>query len=210
MMLPNNDFDNIVLGRRSVKVFDEEVKIPRDEMNEIIRKTTKAPSSVNMQPWRFVVVESQEAKETLRPLMRFNTRQTDTSASMVIVFGDMKNYEYGEEIYSSAVEQGFMPQEVKEELLPTVLDYYMNLTRPQMNDIVKIDCSLVAMQLMLVARSYGYDSNPIGGFDKENIAETFGLDKERYEPVVIIALGKEKVPGRESSRLPIDKVVKYV
>ena len=33
-----------------------------------------------------------------------------------------------------------------------------------MNEIVHIDASLAAMQLMLVARSYGYDTNAIGGY----------------------------------------------
>ena len=33
-----------------------------------------------------------------------------------------------------------------------------------MNDIVKVDSSLAAMQLMLVAKQHGYDTNPIGGF----------------------------------------------
>lgn len=32
-----NDFNNIVLGRRSVKVYDPEVKISREEMSEILR-----------------------------------------------------------------------------------------------------------------------------------------------------------------------------
>ena len=49
-------------------------------MNEMIAKATKAPSSVNMQPWRFVVVESDEAKAKLRPLIQFNTNQNDTSS----------------------------------------------------------------------------------------------------------------------------------
>ena len=56
-----NDFNEILEGRKSVKGFDPDYKIS-EEMNEMIAKATKAPSSVNMQPWRFVVVESDEAK----------------------------------------------------------------------------------------------------------------------------------------------------
>ena len=66
-------------------------------MLEMIKEATTAPSSVNMQPWRFVVAESEEAKEILRPLIRFNTRQNDTSSAMVMIFGDMQCYEYGED-----------------------------------------------------------------------------------------------------------------
>ena len=61
-----NDFNEVLNSRKSVKVFDENYKIPREEMDEIITKATKAPSSVNMQPWRIAVVESDEMKEKLK------------------------------------------------------------------------------------------------------------------------------------------------
>ena len=208
-MTVRNDFEDILMGRRSVKVFDPEVKIPHEEMDEIIRKTTKAPSSINMQPWRFVVVESEEGKDKLRPLVQFNTRQNDSSAAMVVIFGDMLNYEYAEDIYGAAVEQGFMPQDIKEELVSRFVDMYKQLTPAQMNDIVKVDSSLAAMQFMLVARQHGYDTNPIGGFDHANIAEAFGLDPERYVPVVIVAIGKGVEEGKQTSRLPVDKIRSY-
>ena len=59
-----------------------------------------------------------------------------------------------------------------------------------MKDIVNIDSSLMAMQLMLTAKAHGYDTNPIGGFDKENIADIIGYDSDRYLPVLAIAIGK--------------------
>lgn len=46
-----NDFNKIFLERRSVKVYDPEVKISREEMNEILEEASRAPSAVNMQPW---------------------------------------------------------------------------------------------------------------------------------------------------------------
>lgn len=140
--LANNDFSDIVFGRKSIRVYDENVKIPHEEMLEMIQEATTAPSSVNLQPWRFVVVESEEAKAKLKPLIRFNTKQNDTSSAMVLIFGDMNCYEYGEEIYDQAVEEGKMPAEVRDEQLATIIPYYKNFTREQMNDVVKIDSSL--------------------------------------------------------------------
>ncbi|MDU2898461.1 MAG: nitroreductase family protein, partial [Finegoldia magna] len=88
----NNNFEDIVFNRHSVKEFDENKKIDREEMIQILEEATLAPSSVNLQPWRFVVVESDEAKDKLRPLIRFNVRQNDTSSAMILIFGDMKCY----------------------------------------------------------------------------------------------------------------------
>ncbi|EMF0079759.1 nitroreductase family protein [Enterococcus hirae] len=207
--LVNNDFSSVVFGRKSVRVYDETVKISHEEMLEMIQETTTAPSSVNMQPWRFVVVESEEAKAKLKPLIRFNTRQNDTSSAMVMIFGDMNCYEYGEEIYDQAVAEGKMPAEVRDQQLAAILPYYQNFTREQMNDVVKIDASLAAMQFMLVARSHGYETNPIGGFEADQLAEAFDLDKERYAPVMILSVGKAVEEGYESVRLAPEKITTF-
>ena len=205
----NNDFKDIVFNRRSVREFDENYKIPRDEMLQIIEESTEAPSSVNLQPWRFVVVESQEGKDKLRPLIRFNQRQNDTSSAMIIIFGDMKCYEKTEEIYSRAVEKGFMPEEVKKDMVDLIMPAYTGASKQKMNDIVKIDSSLAAMQMLLVARAHGYETCVIGGFEEDVIAEEFGLDKERYVPVTIVAIGKSDYDTHESVRLEPEEVTRF-
>lgn len=206
----NNDFEDVVLNRRSIRVFDKDYKIDRIEMEEILKEATKAPSSVNIQSWRFVVVDSEEGKDKLRPLVRFNSTQNDSSSAMIVIFGDMKCYEKIDEIYSSSVSKGYSTEEDKNRSLEFILPYYKSLSKEQMKSAISIDASLVAMQLMLVARAHGYDSNPIGGFDKENIAESFGLDPERYLPVIIIAMGKAAEEGKESTRLEVGEITKFI
>lgn len=204
-----NDFAEIALNRKSIRVYDESVKISHKEMLEMIQESTKAPSSVNMQPWRFVVVESEAEKARLKPLIRFNTRQNNTSSAMILIFGDMECYRYGEEIYAQAVEAGKMSPEVRDEQLAAIIPYYKNLSKQEMNDVVKIDSSLAAMQFMLVARSRGYDTNPIGGFEADQLAETFGLDKERYVPVMILSVGKAVETGYQSVRLDAEQLTTF-
>ncbi|MDN6063123.1 MAG: nitroreductase family protein, partial [Staphylococcus simulans] len=92
------NFTDILNSRKSVKGFDPEFKISKEEMNEILEKAATAPSSVNMQPWRVAVVESDEAKAKLRPLVQFNTNQNDTSSAMLVIFGDLQCYENAEYI----------------------------------------------------------------------------------------------------------------
>lgn len=205
----NNTFSDVVFGRKSVRVYDKDVKIPHEELLEMIKEATTAPSSVNMQPWRFVVVESQEGKETLKPLIRFNTRQNDTSSAMILIFGDLHCYELGEEIYNQAYEAGKMPKEVRDQQLAAIIPHYKGFSREKMSDVVKIDASLAAMQLMLAARAHGYETNPIGGFEEDQLAEAFDLDRERYVPVMILSIGKAAEEGYISARLSPDKVTTF-
>lgn len=204
-----NDFREITFGRRSVKLYDPEVKISRKEMTEILAGATRAPSSVNMQPWRFVVIESKEGKEKLAELARFNKTQVLTSSAVIAVFVDMNNAAYMDEIFGKAVELGYMPQEVKDMQLQAVKPYYANLSVADLRDVNFIDAGLVSMQLMLVARAFGYDTNPIGGYEKEQIAEAFDLDKERYLPIMLISIGKAAKEGHPSYRLPVETVTTW-
>ncbi|MNJ40738.1 nitroreductase family protein [Paenibacillus sp. FSL W8-0186] len=204
-----NDFNKIALERRSVKVYDPEVKISREEMTEILAKASRAPSAINMQPWRFLVIDSLEGKEKLASLASFNQTQVLTSSAVIAVFYDSNNIEYMDEIFNKAVELGYMPQDIKDMQLQQARPYYASLTPSALRDINMLDSGLVSMQLMLVARAHGYDTNPMAGYDKDRIAEVFHLDKERFQPVMLLSIGKASKEGYPSYRLPVDTITTW-
>ena len=94
-----------------------------------------------------------------------------------------------------------MPPEVRDQQLETIIPYYRNLSNSEMNDVVKIDSSLAAMQLMLVARSHG--------FEADQLAEAFSLDKNRYIPVMILSIGKAMETGYDSVCLDAEKLTTF-
>ncbi|RZT21051.1 nitroreductase family protein [Fictibacillus sp. BK138] len=204
-----NDFHEIITGRRSIRNYDPSVKISREELKEILTEASLAPSSVNLQPWRFVVIDTPEGKEALKPLAKFNQRQVESSAAIIAVFADNNSLDYLGTIYDKAVEEGHMPQEVREQQVPAIRGLLEQMTREQFKDMNLIDAGLVSMQLMLVARAHGYDTNPIGGYEKDKIAEAFELDKERYFPVMLISIGKAADKGYQSVRLSVEDTTEW-
>lgn len=204
-----NDFKEIITGRRSIRKYNTNYKISKKEMAEILEKASLAPSSVNLQPWRFLVIESKEGKETLASLAQFNQRQVRTSAAVIAIFIDMNSEFYLEDIYNNAVKEGYMSVEVKEKQVPGVRAMMETMTYEHKKEMNLIDAGLVSMQLMLAARAHGYDTNPIGGFEKGRIAEAFDLDKSRYHPVMLISIGKAAEKGYKSVRLPVDVIAQW-
>lgn len=204
-----NDFNKIVLERHSVKIYDPEVKISREEISEILTKASRAPSAINMQPWRFLVIDSAEGKKKLASLASFNETKVLTSSAVIAVFYDTNNVEYMDEIYGKAVELGYMPEDIKDKQLQQAKPYYASLATSDLRDMNLIDSGLVSMQLMLVARAYGYDTNPMAGYDKDQIAEAFGLDKDRFQPVMLISMGKAAQEGFPSYRLPVETITTW-
>ncbi|WP_035395526.1 nitroreductase family protein [Exiguobacterium sp. OS-77] len=203
------DFMEIVKGRRSIRNYDTDVKISKEEMTQILEEATLAPSSVNMQPWRFLVIDSEEGKATLAPLAKFNQVQVETSSAVIAVFGDMNAVDQLENIYDTAVAKGLMPQEVRDRQVPAIQGMYSSVSANDLKDSILIDSGLVSMQLMLVARAHGYDTNPIGGYEKDQIAEAFGLEKDRYVPVMLLSIGKAVDAGYPSVRLPINDIADW-
>ncbi|MNP77915.1 putative NAD(P)H nitroreductase YodC [compost metagenome] len=59
---------------------------------------------------------------------------------------------------------------------------------------------------MLAARAKGYDTVPMGGYDKAGFVEAFHIP-DRYIPVILIAFGKAANPGRPTVRLQIEEIV---
>ncbi|QHA92852.1 nitroreductase family protein [Bacillus sp. N1-1] len=204
-----NDFNEIITGRRSIRHYDPSVKITKEEMTEILTEATLAPSSVNLQPWRFVVIDSDEGKTTLAPLAKFNQSQVETSAAVIAVFVDMNSLDYADEIYDTAVQKGYMPAEVRDQQLPAIKGLLEGMSTEQFREMNIIDGGLVSMQLMLAARAHGYDTNPIGGYEKDQIAEAYGMDKERYYPVMLISIGKAANEGYKSVRLPVESITEW-
>lgn len=94
---------------------------------------------------------------------------------------------------------------LQQQQLAAIMPLYQNLSKEKMNEIVQIDASLAAMQLMLVARTHGYETNPIGRFEADQLAEALDLDPERYVPVMIVSIGKAVETSYDSIRLPIEK-----
>ncbi len=199
-----------LLERRAIRKYDSNIKITKKEMTIILEEATRAPSSMNMQPWRFVIVDSIEGKEKLRTVLRGNQLQLETSAAMIVIFADIKKYDLAEKIFDKAVAQNLMPEDVKEKQLRSIANMVPNLKDESLEKSGMIDGGLVAMQLMHIAREHGYDTCPIGGFDHDQIASTLGLDEHRYKPVMIVSIGKKAEDGYTSIRLDVKDITTWI
>lgn len=201
------EFFDVIKGRKSVKYFDPNVKIKREEIIEMLNEANIAPSSCNLQPWRYIVVDTPEGKEKLGSA-NYNKIQNDTSAAMIIVLGDLNHYGKFDEIYGEAVEKGYMTEEVKDGFEKGMGPQLENLPTDKNREGVYFDCGLWTMQFANIAYAKGYDTNIIGGFVREEVAELFELE-ENLIPVMLIALGKKEKEARPTVRMKAENLVRF-
>ncbi|MFS0725309.1 nitroreductase family protein [Paenibacillus sp. 1P07SE] len=198
-------FIDVIKGRRSVRHYDASVKIPDEELKEILTEATLAPSGANLQPWRFIVFTDPAIKQQLLPIAN-NQQQVVDASAVIAVLGDLESHKQAEQIYSASVEAGYMTPEVKETLVGHITAGFAGMDGHARKNGVMIDCGLVSMQLMLAAKARGYDTVAMGGYDAAQFVETFQIP-ERYVPVILIAVGKASQTGHPTVRLPLDDVV---
>jgi nitroreductase len=68
-------------------------------------------------------------------------------------------------------------------------------------------CGMAAMNLMLTAKSMGYDTCPMDGFDFGKVSELLNLPSD-HTPAMFVCVGKgikEAMP--RGGQLPLDQVV---
>ncbi|MGM0904095.1 MAG: nitroreductase family protein [Bacillota bacterium] len=200
--------NDIIRDRHSVRKYDSTFKIAREEIEEILTEATQAPSSSNLQPWRFIVIDDQETKKELRQIA-YNQEPVETSSAVIAVLGDKEMHKNIEKVYRSSFEAGFMDEANMNRLIESANNAYPNAPEEIRTNIASFDAGLVSMQLMLLAKAKGYDTVTMGGFDKQKFIEKFQVS-DRYMPIVLIALGKAAAPAFKTTRIPVKDIVEFV
>ena len=77
MLQQKTALEKLMEERKSVGKYDPNFKISRDVIEHILQQATSAPSSSNLQPWRFLVIDDAEQKKELR-IAGFNQEQIET------------------------------------------------------------------------------------------------------------------------------------
>ncbi|KGE19241.1 nitroreductase family protein [Paenibacillus wynnii] len=198
------EFNKVIRDRHSVRKYDPSWKISDEEIKELLGEAILAPSSSNLQPWRFIVITDQDLKEKLLPIA-YNQQQVVDASAVIAVLGDVEAYRNAEKIYDQAVSAGLMPLEVRDTMVEKITNGYPNMGPEKLKEIALVDGGLISMQLMLAAKARGYDTVPMGGYNAEAFHELLQIP-QRYTTVMLIALGKAAVEGRSSARLPLENV----
>ncbi|OXM84322.1 nitroreductase family protein [Paenibacillus rigui] len=196
-------YSSVVRDRHSVRKYDPSVTISKEELTEILAEATLAPSGANIQPWRFLIINDPALKATLLPIAR-NQEQVVQASAIIAVLADTQADSKIDQIYGAAVQAGYMTEQAKEQLIQNMKWYYANMPEEVKRSLL-VDSGLVSMQIMLSAKARGYDTVAMGGYDKPAFKEAFGIS-ERYQSVMLIAIGKAAQEAHPTVRLPIEDI----
>src|SRR5690348_10563653 len=107
---PGNGTLSVIHERTSVNLFDSGKEISEAEIRAIVSDAIQAPSSYNIQHWRFVAVTDPEKKRQLQAAA-YNQTKVGQASATIIVLGDLRGYEKLDRIYAPLIERGVMTKD---------------------------------------------------------------------------------------------------
>jgi nitroreductase len=197
----------MIRERTSVNLFDPSKQISESEIREIVADAIQAPSSYNIQHWRFVAVTDPEKKKQLQAAAHNQTKVGQASATM-IVLGDLHGYEKLGKILSPLVKSGAITQDAVDSSAKRAASAYAGNPQFQRDEAIRSG-ALAGMTFMIAAQARGYVTGPMIGFDPEQVKRLFRIS-DRYVPVMLITLGYP-APGNapRRPRLSVDEVLAF-
>ncbi len=194
-----NTFDAIK-ERRSVKHYDPNHKLTDEEINQVLSLAVLSPTSFNIQNWRFVLIKNPEIRKEIRSAAWDQAQITDASLLLVIC-ADLKSWMKNPAQYWKNA-----PKEAQDFLVPAIEPFYEGNEQLQRDEAMR-SCGIAAQTIMLTAKSMGYDSNPMIGFDPQKVANIINLPKDHVISMLMV-IGKQTKPAMSrGGQLSLDNVI---
>ncbi len=186
--------------RRAVKKFDPDHLMKPEEIEQIMSLAILSPTAFNIQHWRFVLAEDKALRKDLSAAA-WNQPQVTDASLFIRVTADLRAWDKSPERYWDHVDEP--PRKM---MLGAIHNFYADKPATQRDEAIRSG-AMAASNIMLVAKSLGYDSCPMTGFDAEATGKLIKLPEDHII-VMAVAIGKAIEPARErGGRLTLDDVV---
>lgn len=158
------DFLEMMRQRKSCRSFDPEKQVSREDLLKIVEAGRLSPSGCNSQPWKFIVIDSAEAKEKL--------------CDAIVVENGATGAPWRHQVSAFII---LVEQEAK--VMPLVLKHYQDSQRFAPGDI-----GAACMNMCHEAFTLGLGTCMIGVNDQEKMEKYFGIP-HGCEARVVLAVG---------------------
>ncbi|ULG74552.1 NAD(P)H-dependent oxidoreductase [Macrococcus brunensis] len=203
--------------RRAIKSYDADKKIEQADLDYILEAGRLSPSSVGLEPWRFIVLENDKIKEALYDISWGAKKQLET-ASHFILIAARRNARYDSPIFEDLIKGRGMTPEQTETVLKLYRDFQVDHLEIADSEKALFDWTskqtyIALGNMMTAAAMIGIDSCPIEGFhygQVDDILHEAGVIRDDEGISVMLSLGyRDHDPKRPQSRKAEEEVITY-
>lgn len=197
-----------LLWRHSTKKYDATRKIPEEDLDVLFEAMRLSASSINSQPWKFVVIESSASKERMNKTFarkhQYNQPHVFDS-SHIILFA--YNPRYTRDNYAQVVDKGIEDGRTKPEGRESAFDVF-TFAEFNTDDTGNTSCWTKAQTYLAFGNTLHalarlrIDSTPLEGIDIDLVNEEFKEELGGYQCDVALALGYRHPEDDYNAKLP--------
>ena len=189
-------------SRRSIRKFVQE-PLDQNDLREILRLASLAPSAWNAQTWRFAVVQNPEVKVRLQEAA-YGQGQITNAPAVIVVYSDMEDtLQTVEETAHPGM--GDAGRTGQRQTFDRVFGAQDTAQRGQWG---LAQANIAFGFLMVAARGLGYDTVPMLGFDPAKVREVLELP-EHVQFAGLLPLGKRAEEGFPHHRHSVERVTTF-
>lgn len=190
-------------SRHSIRRYTDE-PITDAQLRTLLEAAGRAPSSNNVQPWRWVAVRDPAVKERLQAAAN-DQQQVGAAPVLLVLYTDTKDaLDHVEETFAET-----LPAE-KAAATRAYLRKTLGAQSDDDRETWGAGQSYIALgYLLLVAESMGLGTSPMLGFDPGQVKSILGLPEYAKIPA-LVAIGHPAEDGFDSPRHRLDRVLTEV
>ncbi|MFQ3209326.1 MAG: nitroreductase/dihydropteridine reductase [Colwellia sp.] len=195
-------------SRHTVKKYDASRKIPAADLNILFEAMRLSASSINSQPWKFIVLESGEAKtrmsKTFANMHEYNKKHVFESSQMILF---AHNPKYTRDDYAKVVDKGIEDKRTPLENREAAFGIYLfaELNTAEDGDTstwTKAQTYLALGNTLHILARLQIDSTPMEGIDIELVNKEFSAELDGYQCDVALAIGYHQPEADFNAKLP--------
>lgn len=213
---------DIAAKRYATKAFDASRKISAEDFAHIKAVLRLSPSSVNSQPWYFVVANDENGKariaKSCHGAFEYNKPKVLNASHCIIccIRTDI-DQQYLDKLIAQEEGDGRYATAEAKTNYNNLRTMYVNMRRQQTNDLPQWATHQLFLNMgatLYAAAHLGIDAVPMEGVDRALLNEEFNLTARGFQAVAVISLGyaatddfNRKLP---KSRLPETDIIEEI
>ncbi|EAI3993073.1 NAD(P)H-dependent oxidoreductase [Campylobacter jejuni] len=191
--------------RYSCRNFKNE-KLKKEDLNSILEIARLSPSSLGLEPWKFIVMQDEKRKEELSKICNRQKHVKDCAA-LIIIISRLDFLDYFEE----KLRKRDMSETEIQKRLDAYMPFLKSLNQEEKISYAREQAHIALASILYSANALNIASCTIGGFDKQKLNSYLSLDIQKERSSLVVALGycnDEKNP--QKNRFSFDEVVKFI
>ena len=199
--------------RYSVKKFDG-IKIPKAKLDNILEAGRLSVSSLGLQPYHLLVIESDDLLQKLTPAF-YNASQISTCSHLIVLVTKTKiDKDYVDRYFDHIIKERGISLD---ELAPfrKNIDAFVNHHSPkELEHWSEKQNYIVLGSMIMAAAEEEVDTCPMEGFRPDILESILKIDQENEKVAVVLALGhraKDDIfQNFKKVRKPTEKFIKFL